>query len=51
MYVTQSKNGVMINVDVNVNNQLIGVFSKTSTYGVLSPVIVIVTRYVKLINI
>ena len=44
MYVIRSKNGTMINVDVNVKNQLIEAFVKKATCGILVHMIVSVTK-------
>ena len=51
MYVIQSKNGTMINVDVNLKNWFIGVIVKKFTYEILVSVIVSVKKHVKLVNI
>ena len=51
MYITQSKNEIMVNVDVNVNNYLIRVPSKIIIFGKLLHVIASMIKRVKLVNI
>ena len=50
VYVTQSKNRIMMNVGVSVKNQMIGVLVKMILCGILVRVIVSVIRHVKLMN-
>ena len=51
MYIIQSKNEIMINVDVKVNNYLIRVPSKIIIFGKLVHVIASMIKRVKLVNI
>ena len=51
MYVTQSKDGFMMNVGVSVNNYMIGVLVKIIICGIIVYVIVNVIKHVKLMNI
>ena len=51
MYILQSKNEIMIKVDVNVNNYLIRVPSKIIIFGKLVHVIASMIKRVKLVNI
>ena len=51
MYVPQSKNRTMINVNVNAENQLTGVLMKKITCVFLVHVIVSIIRSVELVNI
>ena len=50
MHVIQSKNRILMNVNVNLKNQMIRVLGKPIVYGIVC-VIVSVMRHVKLINI
>ena len=51
IYLIQSKNGIMINVNVNVRNQLIGVLVKETTCEILAHVIVNVIKREELVSI
>ena len=51
VYVIQSKNGIMMNIGVNVKNSMIGVLLKIIICGILVRVIVSVIRHEKLSNI
>ena len=51
MCATQSKNGVMINFNLNIGNWLIGVFVKRIIYVILVHVIVSMIKDVKLLKL
>ena len=51
MYVTQSKNGIIMNVGVSVKNWMIGVIVKMIICRILALVIVNAIKHVKLMNI
>ena len=51
VYVIQNENGIMINVDVSVKNQMIEILVKMITCGILVRVTTSVIRYIKLTNI
>ena len=51
MYAIQSKNRIIINVDMNAKNQLIGVLVKEFILGILVHVMVVVIKCVKLVTI
>ena len=51
MYIIQSKNEIMINFDVNVNNYLIRVPSKIIIFRKLVHKIATLIKHVKLVNI
>lgn len=45
VYVTQTKNGIIINVGVNVKNQIIGFFIKMIIFGILVRVVVNIIKH------
>ena len=51
MCATQSKNGVMINFNLNIGNQLTGVFVKKIIYVIIVHVIVSMIKDVKLLKL
>ena len=51
MHVIQSKNGMMMNVGVNVENYMIRVFVEKVTGGILVRMIVSVMKHLKLVSV
>ena len=50
VYVIQSKNGIMMTVDIIVNNYMFGILMKSIIFGMLARVILNVITHAKLMN-